>query len=57
MNILTKSREKSASSLRELGKIVDIPVEQILPNPNQPRRHFDSQELASLAKRMELFSL
>ena len=50
MNILTKSREKSASSLRELGKIVDIPVEQILPNPNQPRRHFDSQELASLAK-------
>lgn len=49
MNILTKPKER-VSTLRELGKIIDIPVEYIKPNPNQPRRHFDSQELSSLAK-------
>ncbi|MGN0601626.1 MAG: ParB/RepB/Spo0J family partition protein [Oscillospiraceae bacterium] len=49
MSILTKTKEKP-STLRELGKIVDIPIEMVRPNPNQPRRHFDSQELASLAK-------
>lgn len=49
MNILTKTKEKTLT-LRELGKIVDIPVELVRPNPNQPRRHFDSQELTSLAK-------
>ena len=48
MGIITKS--KSDTTLRELGKIIDIPIEQIVPNPNQPRRHFNSQELASLAK-------
>ncbi len=50
MSILTKNKGKTVSELRELGKIFDIPIEQVHPNPNQPRRHFDSQDLASLAK-------
>ena len=49
MNIMTKGRDKP-SLIRELGKIIDIPIEMIHPNPNQPRRHFNSHELASLAK-------
>ena len=49
MNILSKPKERT-SQLRELGKIVDIPIDFVKPNPNQPRRHFDSQELTSLAK-------
>lgn len=49
MNIITKVKEKP-SLIRELGKIIDIPIELIQPNPNQPRRHFNTQELASLAK-------
>lgn len=50
MGIITKNKERNISDLRELGKILDIPIESVHPNPNQPRRHFDSQELASLAK-------
>lgn len=49
MNILSKPKERTLQ-LRELGKIVDIPIDFVKPNPNQPRRHFDSQELTSLAK-------
>lgn len=52
MGILTKTKEKSNSvqSLRELGKIIDISVNLIRPNPNQPRQYFDSSQLTSLAK-------
>ena len=49
MNILSKPKERTLQ-LRELGKIVDIPIDFVKPNPNQPRRHFDFQELTSLAK-------
>ncbi len=35
--------EPSGSALR------DIPISRIRPNPDQPRRHFDESELASLA--------
>ena len=50
MGILTKNKDKTTTELRELGKILDIPIEQVYPNPNQPRQHFDSQNLAELAK-------
>lgn len=52
MGILTKTKEKSNSvqTLRELGKIIDISVNLIRPNPNQPRQYFDSSQLTSLAK-------
>lgn len=52
MSILTKPREKSNSvqQLRELGKIIDISVSLIRPNPNQPRKTFDQSSLTSLAK-------
>lgn len=52
MSILTKTKEKqnTMQTMRELGKIIDISVALIRPNPNQPRRYFDTSELTSLAK-------
>lgn len=35
---------------KELGKILDIPVAEITPNPSQPRKYFPTEELTSLAK-------
>ncbi len=32
------------------GGIKSIPVKQIAPNPNQPRQHFDNEQLAALAE-------
>lgn len=43
-------QESSRSALRELGKIVDIHVSDITPNPSQPRKHFPVDELTGLAK-------
>lgn len=43
MNIPLKPREKV------IGKIIDIPVCKIVPNPNQPRKHFCESELNTLA--------
>ena len=63
MNILTKAISKAfieqnideedeitVYEPKELGKIFDIPVTEIRPNPSQPRKHFDTKELTSLAK-------
>lgn len=35
---------------RTAGKILELPAEDIRPNPNQPRRQFDPEELADLAR-------
>jgi ParB family chromosome partitioning protein len=35
---------------RELGKIIDISISDISPNPMQPRKHFPIDELTGLAK-------
>lgn len=51
MSIITKTREKTAAqTVRELGKVVEIPVGSIFPNPDQPRKNFNTEELTKLAK-------
>lgn len=51
MSIITKTREKTAAqTVRELGKVVEIPVGAIFPNPDQPRKNFNTEELTKLAK-------
>lgn len=61
MNILTKAiskafieqdfeEEKFEQRNRELGKILEIAIGDICPNPSQPRKHFDIGELTALAK-------
>lgn len=39
-----------ASPYQTLGKIIDISIGEIRPNPVQPRRYFSPAELTSLAK-------
>ena len=46
MPLLKKSTPKPRSG----GHILMIPEQEIMPNPFQPRRHFDRQELANLAQ-------
>ncbi len=46
MPLLKKSPPKPKSG----GNILMIPEQEIMPNPTQPRRHFDRQELANLAQ-------
>jgi len=41
---------KSQSKIKAGGQIILIPQSEIKPNPNQPRRHFDYDELESLAQ-------
>lgn len=51
MSIITKNREKAVTNLpRELGKVLEVPINSIIPNPNQPRQEFDPIELTKLAK-------
>jgi ParB family chromosome partitioning protein len=38
-----------AASGRPDGRLREIPVEEIHPNPDQPRKHFDEEGLSSLA--------
>lgn len=46
MPLLKKSPPRPKSG----GTILMIPEQEIMPNPTQPRRHFDRQELANLAQ-------
>jgi ParB family chromosome partitioning protein len=43
-------QEPPEAELRELGRVVDICIGDIRPNPSQPRKHFSAEELTSLAK-------
>lgn len=43
-------QEDPEDELRELGRVVDIRIADIIPNPTQPRKHFAAYELTSLAK-------
>ena len=36
-------------SLYQSNRIYQIPIENIVPNPRQPRRHFDERSLRELA--------
>lgn len=40
-------------SRRTALKVVELPIQKILPNPNQPRKSFDSDSLRQLAQSIE----
>ena len=52
--LLSESGQK-ANSVKDtvakqlVGNIIEIPIERIIPNPNQPRTHFDPKALQELA--------
>lgn len=41
---------KKRGEVRELGRIIEVRTVDIAPNPNQPRKHFATDELTGLAK-------
>jgi len=43
------SMEQKKSELYQSNRIYQIPIERIVPNPRQPRRHFEEQPLRELA--------
>ena len=56
--LLSESNEKinsaKDSGAKELvGNIVDIPIDRIIPNPNQPRTNFDPKALNELAQSIQ----
>lgn len=51
MSIMTRTREKTAApAAKELGKVIEVPIGSIVPNPDQPRKYFSTEELTKLAK-------
>ena len=42
--------EPPDEELRELGRVIEVGVGDIRPNPSQPRKHFAADELTALAK-------
>jgi ParB family chromosome partitioning protein len=50
LDALIPGSERSSDQFESSGGVKDVPVEQILPNPRQPRARFDPTELAELAK-------
>lgn len=48
--------ERSTSSARS-GDVIDIDIEQITPNPNQPRKVFDEDKLQELAQSIKNYGL
>lgn len=50
MSIMTKTRERNVQTVKELGKVVEVPINAISANSDQPRKNFDAEELTKLAK-------
>ena len=42
--------EEKSATLQLGRRIYQLPIEKIVPNPRQPRRHFDETALRELAQ-------
>jgi len=42
--------ERKKNPLFQSNRIYQIPIDQIVPNPGQPRRHFEEQAMRELAE-------
>ena len=47
----------SKDKKNDTRKLVELPVASIVPNPNQPRKSFDEDSIAELAKSIEQVGL
>src|SRR5690606_32440861 len=48
-----RSTHMAANPKLEHGRVVEIPVANLMPDPNQPRKSIDKDELGKLAKSIE----
>lgn len=55
LNALIPAAEKPSEN--ELNAIVELPLEKIIPNKNQPRNRFDEESLAELAESIKEFGV
>jgi ParB family transcriptional regulator, chromosome partitioning protein len=49
--------EKAANGENVIAGFVEIPIEKIAPNPNQPRKNFDQESLENLSVSIKNFGL
>ena len=49
--------ELQSEKAEESGRILDIPLDEIIPNPYQPRTHFDEAAIDELARSIETHGL
>jgi ParB family chromosome partitioning protein len=49
LSALMADVRSDAGEVRPVTAEREVPIEQVRPNPNQPRRHFDQDELSELA--------
>ena len=52
-----QSMENISTKTRAVGKVMLIPVENIKPNPNQPRKYFNEDKIAELSQSIKLNGL
>ncbi|MDQ6768023.1 MAG: ParB/RepB/Spo0J family partition protein [Candidatus Eremiobacteraeota bacterium] len=58
LGALFPASEKAKTAASTLGGgLVQIPIEQIKPNPHQPRKHFDEESLTALAQSIRAHGL
>lgn len=50
MSIMIKTKDKNVGMIKELGKVVEIPICEISANSDQPRKNFNTEDLTKLAK-------
>lgn len=51
------SKEKNDKEPKKDHIVEDIPIEQIVPNPNQPRKNFDGESLRELSESIKTFGV
>lgn len=59
LNAETKAVQSAtdAGAKALVGNIVEIPIEDIYPNPNQPRTHFDEKALQELSESIKVLGI
>lgn len=48
-DLIDESLDPTAAQDVRLSELKDLPIDKVVPNPDQPRRHFDEEALAEMA--------
>ena len=56
-DLFDESFDPTSDQDHQISKLIDLPISQIHPDPNQPRRHFDEHALNDLADSIREFGV
>lgn len=56
-SVFSKKAPESASAYEDFGKILNLPIERIMPNPMQSRRVFDEDSILRLADSIRRYGI